>query len=98
MSTELIYTVTRYYVKPPGAISLAHFSSRPARRLLHARGSIIISPSNEGRFLIEPYPLIESTACIRSPVHRMTGTAIELPIALYRAASDASRRRYGTKV
>jgi hypothetical protein len=32
----------------------------------------------------------EDTSFIRSPTQRITGTAIELPTALYRSVSDAS--------
>jgi len=39
-----------------------------------------------------------STAAIRCPSQRMTGTAIELPSALYRGPSAASFPRYSTSV
>ena len=39
-----------------------------------------------------------STAAMRSPIHRMTGTAIELPSALYRGPSAAGLPRYSTSV
>ena len=39
-----------------------------------------------------------STIFIRSPIHRMTGTAIELPNARYRGPSAAGFFRYSTSV
>ncbi len=41
---------------------------------------------------------IRSTIAIRSPIHRMTGTAIELPNARYRGPSAAGFLRYSTSV
>ena len=39
-----------------------------------------------------------STICILLPIHRITGTAIEFPIALYRGPSGAAFPRWGTSV
>jgi len=41
---------------------------------------------------------IASTVAMRSPIQRMTGTAIELPRALYRGPSAESLPRYSTSV
>jgi hypothetical protein len=58
----------------------------------------LCAPVHETLPVPDPSRRIASTAAIRSPIQRMTGTAIELPSALYRGPSAAGLPRYSTSV
>jgi len=58
----------------------------------------LCAPVHETLPVPDPSRRITSTAAIRSPIQRMTGTAIELPSALYRGPSAADLPRYSTSV
>jgi hypothetical protein len=58
----------------------------------------LCAPAHDTLPVPDPSRRIASTVAMRSPIQRMTGTAIELPRALYRGLSAAGLLRYSTSV